>query len=159
MSANNNLTLIGNLCADMEMKYLPDGTPCGSMSLAVNFQKKQGEEWVSDADFFNMDWISKRVESLKPYLLKGQPVAIQGELKQRRWTDDAGNNHSIVKVKVLDLKLLNKRDPNSAGGEPHKAPEAAAGPARAPRGPSPDIDPRQPPITPADTFEDDIPFN
>lgn len=107
----NNVTLIGNLVRDMELKYTGGGTAIGKMSIAVNERRKQGEEWVDQAHFFDMVLWGKRAEALAQYLLKGKKVGIQGRLQQQRWETD-GQTRSKVEIVVEDIELL--------GGNPQR---------------------------------------
>ena len=45
-------------------------------------------------------------ESLKPYLTKGTKIVVKGELKQDRWTDQSGANHTKVSVMANNIQLL-----------------------------------------------------
>lgn len=156
MSASNLFHVIGNLTADAEMKYLSSGTPVLSFSVAQNYKKRKGDEWVDAVNFFTAEWFGKRAEALFQYLLKGKPVAIEGEMRQDRWTDDAGKTQSRYKVYIDDLRLLpsGQRDAGASAEPPHSPQNA---PRRSAEPPS-----NQPPITAkeafADDFDDDIPF-
>ena len=158
MSASNSFHVIGNLTADAEKKYLNSGTAVLSFSLAQNYKKRKGEEWVDDVNFFKAEWFGKRAESLSPYLLKGKPVAIQGEMRQDRWTDDAGKTQSRYKIYVDDLRLLSSGQRDGGAEERQHEENHRQEPQRRPAEPRSD----KPPITAQETlgdeFEDDIPF-
>lgn len=101
----NNFTLIGRLTRDAALKYTSGGMAIAEFSIAVNRQEKHGETWVDEPSFFDMAIFGKRAEGLAPYLLKGQQVAVNGELKQDRWEKD-GKKNSKVAFQVNDLQLL-----------------------------------------------------
>lgn len=157
MSSTNSVHLIGNLTRDQEVKYTAGGLAIGRFAVAQNYRIKKGEEWVDAVNFFDVTMFGTRTESLAQYLKKGQPVAIEGELRQDRWQDDAGQTKSRVYVIVNDIKLLAKR-------------EGAEGQQSAPQpGPSPQYQaafqssPHSQaatgkPMDSSDFFEDDIPF-
>lgn len=115
MSASNNCHFIGNLTRDAEMKYANSGTAICNFAIAVNYKKRQGDNWVDEADFFDCVLFGKRAESLNQYLLKGQPVAVAGELHIEKWEKD-GQHHMKVKVTADDIRLLNKREGGGDNG-------------------------------------------
>jgi single-strand DNA-binding protein len=58
----------------------------------------------------------KQAESLSQYLAKGKQIAVDGKLKQERWTDrDTGNNRSKLGVVAFSIQLLGSGNHN--GGE------------------------------------------
>ena len=101
----NSVTIIGRLCSDMELKYTNSGTAVGNLSLAVNRSRKQGDQWIEEASFFNIQLWGKRSESLAQYLLKGTKIAVSGSLKQDRWEKD-GQKQSKVYIHADNIQLL-----------------------------------------------------
>jgi len=75
------------------------------MSIASNTRKKQGEQWIDEANFFDITLWGKRGESLNQYLLKGSQIAIDGRLKQERWEKD-GLKRSKVTIDAENIQLL-----------------------------------------------------
>lgn len=113
----NNVILVGRLTRDAELSYLPSGTAALAFSIAVNRSKKEGDQWVEEANFFDISYISKSAENFKQYLTKGKQVGIQGSLKQDRWQDkESGQNRSKIKIMASSVQLLGGRsDPNGPG--------------------------------------------
>ena len=115
--AINRATLIGNLTRDEEVKYTSGGMAIGSFSLAVNRKVKKGTEWTDEVNYFDVTIFGKQAESLKPYLTKGKQVAVDGYLKQERWTDQNGQNRSRISVVANETQLLGGKD----GGQHNNA--------------------------------------
>ena len=115
MSASdiNKVVLIGRLTRDNELQYTNTGYPVSKFSIALNRSKKSGDQWVDEANFFDIVLWGKRGEALNQYLLKGQQVAIEGELQQDRWEKD-GVKRSRVVIDCKNLQLLGgkKQDSN-----------------------------------------------
>lgn len=113
----NNVILVGRLTRDAELSYLPSGTAALAFSIAVNRSKKEGDQWVEEANFFDISYISKSAENFKQYLTKGKQVGIQGSLKQDRWQDkESGQNRSKIKIMASSVQLLGGRaDSNGSG--------------------------------------------
>ncbi len=156
----NVVVLVGRLTRDSELKYTNSGMAIARFSIAVNRSVKRGEEWEDEASFFDVDLWGKQAEGVNRYLLKGQQIALDGELRQDRWEQD-GQNRSKVVITASNVRLMGSK-PAEGGQAPAPRQEApAAGHsaqpplAAAPRATAP----AQPPITAGDTFEDDIPFN
>ena len=105
MADINVVILVGRLTRDAELKYTPSGFAICKFSIAVNRRRKQGDQWVDEAHFFDISLLGKRGESLAQYLTKGTQVAIQGELRQNRWEQD-GQSRSKVEVTANDIELL-----------------------------------------------------
>lgn len=105
MTDLNHVSLIGRLTRDAELKYTSNGFAISNFSVAVNRRKKNGEQWVEEASFFDITLYGKSAESLKQYLVKGKQVAIDGELRQDRWEQD-GQPRSKVIISATNIQLL-----------------------------------------------------
>lgn len=123
----NIVHLIGNLGADPEIWHTDAGYKIASLSLATNKrwkdktsgEKKEYTEWhriavVSDA-------LTLIVEQ---YAKKGSKLAVTGELRTHKWTDNDGIDRYTTEIIVGQfggqIHLLDKRDssttPPPAGG-------------------------------------------
>lgn len=105
MADLNNWTGVGRLTRDAELRYTAGGMAILSMSIAINRRVKNGEQWVDEASFFDVEMFGKRGESIAKYLTKGKQVGITGELVQDRWEKD-GQKHSKFKIIASDVQLL-----------------------------------------------------
>jgi single-strand DNA-binding protein len=105
MADLNHVTLIGRLTRDAELKYTPGGLVISSFSIAVNRRRKNGDQWVDEVSYFDINLYGKPAESLKQYLTKGKQVAVDGELRQDRWEKD-GQNHSRIYIAANNVQLL-----------------------------------------------------
>lgn len=100
----NIFTFTGNLGSDAELRYTPSGDAICSFSVAVRsgYGEKEATTWVRATIF------KKRAESLAPYLLKGQQVAVSGELTLREYETKEGKGHSLD-VRVNEIDLIGKK--------------------------------------------------
>lgn len=114
MADINTATLIGRLTRDEDLKYTSGGMAIGTISLAINRKVKKGQEWVDESNFFDVVIFGKQAESLKPHLVKGKQIGITGYLKQERWSDQNGQNRSVVKIYANDVQLLGGKDGNNS---------------------------------------------
>ncbi len=105
----NRVMLVGRLTRDVELQYTSTGWAIAKMGLAVNRRRKQGDQWIDEANFFDITLFGKRAESLSPYLTKGTQLAIEGHLRQERWEQD-GMKRSKVTVEATNIQLLGSRN-------------------------------------------------
>ena len=158
----NVVVLVGRLTRDAELKYTNSGMAICRFSVAVNRTRKQGEQWVDEASFFDVDYWGKGGEAVNQYLVKGKQVAVEGELRQDRWEQD-GQSRSKVIIAANNVQLLGSAAGNSgnasggAGERPQARdtrPAAAPGGRGAPRSSSG----HEEGPSGGDGFTDDIPF-
>jgi len=106
----NKVIVTGNLCRDIELRYIPDGTAVGSFSIAVN-EKYKDKETTS---FFNVTVWGKQAENCAKYIGKGSKVLIEGNLKQDTWEKD-GQKHQMVKINAQRVEFIGKPKEKTQG--------------------------------------------
>ena len=96
----NNITVLGNITRDPELRFTPNGTAVASFGLAVNrnIQNKNSGEWETQVDFFNVTALYKLAENCAESLSKGDRVLISGRLSQDSWESKEGQKRSAVKI-------------------------------------------------------------
>jgi len=114
MNDLNQVMIIGRLTRDAELKYTAGGFAIGSFSIAVNRRRKNGEQWVDEVSYFDVNLFGKSAENLNQYLIKGKQVGIQGELRQDRWEQD-GQTRSKVFIVASNVQLLGGNSGGSTG--------------------------------------------
>ncbi len=132
MTDLNHVVLIGRLTKDLgtderSFGYVANGQARANVSIAVNRSRKNGEQWVDEVNYFDITIWGKTAENLKPYLLKGKQIAVDGYLKQDRWEKD-GQKMSKVTIVANNVQLLGgKNEGGPAGsGAPKFQPAANA---------------------------------
>ena len=104
MSDINNVTLVGRLTKDADIRYTTGGTAVLNFSVAVNESRKQGDQWVEEVNFFDVTLFGKMGEGIHKYMTKGKQVAIAGRLQQQRWeTNGEARNRIIVVGESVQL--------------------------------------------------------
>lgn len=106
MTDLNTLNLIGRVTKDAELAYTSGGLAKLETGIAVNRSKKNGDKWEEETSFFNITLWGKTAENLKPYIHKGQQIAVSGHLEQQRWKDKNGNNQSKVAIVTENVQLI-----------------------------------------------------
>ncbi len=105
MADVNHVILIGRLTRDAELKYTSGGMAVCKFAIAVNKRRKNGDQWVEEANFFDIVLWGRSGESINQYLVKGKQIAVDGELRQNRWEQD-GQSRSKVEIVANNVQLL-----------------------------------------------------
>ena len=98
MNSLNSILLEGRLTADPELKLLENGSSVCNFSIASNRYYKAKDERKEEVSFFRVVVWNGLGNSCKEFLTKGRGVRVVGRLKQDRWIDPEGINHSEVKI-------------------------------------------------------------
>ena len=114
MADVNHVILIGRLTHEAELKYSNGGMAVCRFAIAVNKRRKQGEQWIDEANFFDIVLWGRQGETLNQYLVKGKQVAVEGELHQNRWEQD-GQSRSKIEINANNVQLLGGDKGSSSG--------------------------------------------
>ena len=109
MSDINNITLIGRMVKDAELRTTQSGTSVASFSVAVGKTYMQNGEKKEQTSFFNCTAWGTIGEAIAQYCKKGHRVGITGELQQRTWEDQSGARRSAVEIVVRGFQFLQPR--------------------------------------------------
>lgn len=118
MATFNKVMLLGNVVRDVELRYMPSGSPVCDFSLALNrkWTGSDGEK-KEEVSFIDVTCFGKTAEIAAQYLAKGSQTLIEGRLKQDRWEAQDGTKRNKVKVICERLTLLGgKREEGARGG-------------------------------------------
>ncbi|MDR2451960.1 MAG: single-stranded DNA-binding protein [Candidatus Accumulibacter sp.] len=158
MASVNKVILIGNLGADPETRYLPNGDAVANVRLATSEQwtdKASGEKRET-TEWHRVVFFRRLAEIVGQYLKKGSPIYVEGRIRTRKWQDKEGQERYTTEIEANEMKMLGSRQGSSGGeteyGAPFPAP-APAGDAKAP-------DKKKPGGVIEDpiSLDDDIPF-
>ncbi len=119
--------IIGNLGADPEMRYTPNGRPVTQFNVAVNQSTKnqQTGEWVEETDWFRVSVWGDRAERTAETLRKGNKVFVEGRFKTREFEGRDGKARTSLEITADSVVNLEKRTREE--GEGQFAAPAAAG--------------------------------
>ena len=121
MADVNHVILIGRLTRDADLKYTSGGMAVCKFAIAVNKKKKQGDQYVDEANFFDIVLLGRAGEAINHYLVKGKQVAVEGELHQNRWEQD-GQSRSKVEINANNVQLLGGGDKPATSAPSDSAP-------------------------------------
>jgi single-strand DNA-binding protein len=114
----NKVVLVGRLTRDAEQSYTQSGFALLKFSIAVNRNRKQGDQWVEEASFFDVTVFGRQGEAIANYMTKGKQVAVEGQLRQDRWEAQDGSKRSKVTIDANNIQLLGGRDGGSSRWRP-----------------------------------------
>lgn len=104
----NQVTLVGRLTKDPDLRITPEGTPVVNLTLAVNRQfKNQHGEY--DTDFVHCTIWRKPAENTANYCRKGSVVGITGKIHTRNYTNQEGKKIYVTEVVAETIQFLSKR--------------------------------------------------
>lgn len=106
----NQITLMGRLTKDPELRNTAQGTAVASFSLAVerDYAPNGGSK---ETDFIDIVAWRSTAEFVDKYFSKGQLVAVTGRLQIRDWTDSDSVRHRIPEVVASNVYFAEaKRD-------------------------------------------------
>jgi single-strand DNA-binding protein len=102
--ADNQVTLVGNITDDPELRFTPSGSAVANFTVAVNRRIRQGDRWEDKLDgFFNCSCWRDMAENAAESLRKGTRVIVVGRLNQRSWEDREGNRRTAVELQVDEV--------------------------------------------------------
>jgi single-strand DNA-binding protein len=105
----NQVTLMGNLTRDPDLRETPTGQKVTSFSLALNRSYKDSNgEWQEATDYVDIVCWGPLAERVDQYLSKGRRCLVQGRLQSRNWEQD-GQKRSKVEVLANDVTFLDSR--------------------------------------------------
>jgi single-strand DNA-binding protein len=110
----NKVILIGRLTRDPELRYLANGQPVATFTLAVDrpFLNQQGER---KADFIPIVAWRKLAEQASQHLSKGRLVAVDGRLQIRDYETQDGQRRRQAEVVADNIRFLDRK--TGAGAE------------------------------------------
>lgn len=114
----NKVILVGNLGADPEVRYMPQGGAVANMTIATSesWTDKATNERKEQTEWHRIVIYQRLAEIAGEYLRKGSKVYIEGKLKTRKWTDKDGIERYTTEIVANELQMLDGRGEGQQGG-------------------------------------------
>ncbi|MBB1514898.1 single-stranded DNA-binding protein [Tessaracoccus sp. MC1679] len=106
MAGETPITLIGNLTADPELRFTPNGAAVANFTVASTPRTfdRQTNEWKDgDAMFLNCSVWRQYAENVAESLQKGTRVIVSGRLKSRSYETREGEKRTVFEVDVDEV--------------------------------------------------------
>lgn len=107
----NNVTIVGRLTKDPELRTISTGNTTCSFTVAVNrqFTNAQGER---ETDFINCVIWGKQAENLCKYCTKGSLIGVQGRIQTRNYDGQDGKKVYVTEVSAQNVSFLGSKNSN-----------------------------------------------
>ena len=129
----NNVTLVGRLTKDVELKYTPSNVANVSFTLAVNrtFKNANGER---ETDFINVVIWRKAAENFANWAKKGALIGITGRIQTRNYENAQGQRVYVTEVIADNFQMLESRSQQQgqSQGNQQQLPQATQQQAKQP---------------------------
>lgn len=106
MAGDTYITVIGNLTADPDLRFITNGTPVANFTVASTPRQfdRQSNQWRDgEAMFLNCAVWRQYAENVAESLRKGMRVMVYGKLKARRFEDQQGNQRTSYEIDVEEV--------------------------------------------------------
>jgi single-strand DNA-binding protein len=142
-AGDTNITLVGNLVDDPELRFTPSGQAVAKFRVASTprYRDQQSGEWKDgESLFLSCNVWRQAAEHVAESLQRGMRVIVQGRLKQRSYETKEGEKRTVFEVEVDDVgpslknataKVSKTTRSSGFGGQPPDDPWATATPAPA----------------------------
>lgn len=163
----NKVILVGNVGADPEVRTLESGVKTARVRLATSerFYNRDTKESTEHTEWHTITLWRNLADVVDRYVRKGSQIYIEGRLRTREWTDQAGNKRYTTEVLADEMKLLGRRAEGGAeqqggGQQNYGAPQQSYGqqPTYSQPAYTQQPMPQQPVSAPAMDDIDDVPF-
>lgn len=167
MASVNKVILVGNLGADPETRYLPSGDAVANVRLATTdrFKDKASGDMKELTEWHRVVFFGRLAEVVSEYLKKGSSIYVEGRIRTRKWTDQAGQERYSTEIVGEQMQMLGgRRDSAESGGRDSAAAEsrsASSAPRSANGGGRPASNSSRATVPAGggfDEMDDDIPF-
>ena len=111
------LTIIGNLTKDPELRTTQNGKEVCSFTVAVN-RKKTQRNTDPGADYFRVSAWEERGRVCNRFLNKGSKVCVTGTVSVRAYTNTKGEAVGSLEVNADEVEFLNSRSAGTVVNDP-----------------------------------------
>ena len=148
----NKVMLIGNVGRDPNVRYLDGNSGGGAGSKVATFTlatterfRDRSGETRENTEWHNIVAWRNSADLAEKFIHKGMMIYVEGRLRTRSYTDQAGVQKYTTEVVADNIQLLSRRQDEE--GAP--APAYQAAPTRAPAYQAPQYGQPAPPVQPA----------
>lgn len=112
MADFSQTVIIGRLSRDPELRYVASGKALLSLSIPVNKNRREGDEWKQETTWYSVQVWGDQAERIAAYAEKGTLVTATGRMEQQHWENDQGKQERWVLVadRVVSLERKGKSD-------------------------------------------------
>ena len=100
------ITVVGNLVADPELRFIPSGAAVANFRIASTprtFNRETNQWEDGEALFLTCNCWRQMAENVAESLTKGMRVVVTGKLRQRSYQTKEGENRTVFEVEVDEV--------------------------------------------------------
>jgi len=107
----NKVILIGNVGADPEVRSLEGGVKVARIRVATTERSynSQTQEVKEFTEWHSVTLWRRQADFADRFVRKGSQVYIEGSIRSREWSDEAGNKRFGIEIVANDIKTLGRR--------------------------------------------------
>jgi single-strand DNA-binding protein len=111
----NKVILVGNLGADPEVRYMPNGSAVATVRLATSesWKDKQTGQAQERTEWHRVVFYNRLGEIAGEYLKKGSKIYVEGRLQTRKWQDQSGVDKYMTEIIASEMQMLDSRGAGS----------------------------------------------
>ncbi|MCO5970162.1 single-stranded DNA-binding protein [Actinoallomurus soli] len=105
-AGDTQITIVGNLVADPELRFTPNGQPVATFRVASTprFRDQQSGEWKDgESLFLTCNVWRQAAENVAESLQRGMRVIVQGRLKQRSYETREGEKRTVFELEADEV--------------------------------------------------------
>jgi single-strand DNA-binding protein len=106
MAGDTQITVVGNLVDDPELRFTPSGAAVANFRIASTPRTfdKQANEWKDgEALFLSCSVWRQAAENVAESLQKGMRVVVQGNLRSRQYETREGEKRTVFEIQVDEV--------------------------------------------------------
>ncbi len=104
MATDNQVTLVGNLTDDPDLRFTPNGAAVANFRLAVTPRVREGDSWKDgETSFFRVNVWRQMAENVAETLTKGARCIVVGRLRTRSWETQEGEKRSVTEIEADEV--------------------------------------------------------
>lgn len=120
----NQVTLIGNLGRDPELRQTKAGNAVTTLSMAINDRVKDaGGNWTDITHWIDCVYFGRSAEIISEHCAKGSRLHVSGKLTTREFQDQSGAKRKVCEVRGESFVLIDSKPEQSAQPAPQPAPQ------------------------------------
>ncbi len=105
MASDNQITIVGNITDDPELRYTANGAAVANFTVAhsTRIRDAAGNWTDGDTSFFRVNVWRSLAENAAESLTRGTRVVVTGRLRQRSWENQEGEKRSAIEIEADDV--------------------------------------------------------
>ena len=115
MASVNKVILVGNLGANPDVRYMPNGDAVTNISVATteSWKDKASGEKKSITEWHRVIFYRRLAEIVGEYLKKGSSIYVEGRIRTRKWKDREGQERYTTEIEATEMQMLGSRTEQS----------------------------------------------